>query len=197
MVGLIRHGLVKLDRAPVDLECCHEKHEGDRTIPFGTYCYLNEETQQAICTDCGAKESWSTKERVKKIIGVQEIVADIKAMKHEKKMLQDTVMLLKKQVNIYRMGEQDKEIDKQRKDILQLIADYLRTGAGTKQEKEMFEKMVKFVEESKARQDEMREEISNYLHYLIIPEENRLKKKKKGLPQGEQGEGEEEPIPAE
>jgi hypothetical protein len=100
-------------------------------------------------------------------------------------------MLLKKQVNLYRMGEQDLEIDRQRQEALQLLNSYFRSGAGTKDEKAMMQKVLLFVDGCKSRQEEMREEISNYLQFTLI-EEKKLKRRVQKQGHGEQEHEEEQ-----
>jgi hypothetical protein len=174
--GIIKLGVVKFDRAPADVRCCSTIHEGPRLIPFGVHCYLNVETQQAVCSDCGDKLAWSQKDRIKKIIGAKEIQHDIGALKKERKTLVDAVILLKNEVNIYRIAEQNKELEQQKQAAINMIGDYLGRGIATNEEKLMFQRFIVFLHKTEARQAEMKDEVSNYLKFHVITAE--MKKKK-------------------
>lgn len=174
--GVIKLGAIKFDRAPADVSCCARDHQGDRTIPFGVHCYLNPETQQAVCSDCGEKRQWSHKDRIKKIMGATEIQCDIKALKKEKKALIDAVLLLKKEVNIYRIAEQNKELEKQKQELFAVVRDFIDKGIATKDEKLMVQRVFNTIAKIEERQEEMKEEVSNYLRFHVITEDKKKKK---------------------
>src|SRR5271157_1429730 len=94
---------VKLVRVPVNTHCADPACK--KNLPFGSWAYWSEDAQLAICPDCGTKRGWSTKERADEIIKKLELQEDIKALKDQRKIEADALLLLKQEIDLHRFGE--------------------------------------------------------------------------------------------
>lgn len=162
---------IKLVRSPIDTHC------GDpdckKPIVFGAWTYYNPESMEAICPECGVKRGWSSKQRVMQLITALELREDVKALRKERKREADALFLLKKTVNLHRLGERDLELEQQILKLTNTVQDYLR-HCGIAQEKEALQKVFAMIQETQELQQEVRETLHNRL-FLIEKEETKLK----------------------
>jgi len=169
---------VRLIRSPKETECCNS--ECGAVIPFGAYAYMNSDTEEALCLECGVKRGLSSKDRAKQIVVYLELREDIKALKDEKKVHADALVLLKQQVDIYRLGERDLDLENRILTLAKLAEDFMRQSIGTVEEKEALRKLLDSVAEDQELRGEIRAQVERRLFWLKTAEK---KKKKKAVVQ--------------
>jgi hypothetical protein len=168
---------VKLMRSPINTHCANEECKKD--LPFGSWIYYCEETEDALCPECSVKRGWTPKDRVLLAIAKLELKEDIKALKQEKSVYADSLLMLKQQIDIYRLGEREVQLGAEISKLMKTVEDYLKT-CGTTSEKEGFKKVFDAILACKDLQKEIREQIESHLFILRpkkrseyqIPEEN-------------------------
>lgn len=163
---------LKLIRLPIDTTC----EDCDKKLPFGAWGYYHEQTQTAICPDCGTERGWSSKERVNGIIKKLELQEDIKALKKQRKVEADALYLLREQIDLHRLGERDLEVEQKIVEMTNLIQDYLRSF-GSPEEKKLFQQVQESVRNSQDLQKEIRSAVQSRLFLLERFEQERKKKK--------------------
>lgn len=161
---------VKLMRSPNSTYCANP--ECKRELPFGAWIYFSEETGDALCLSCGVNRGWTSKDRVTLIIGKLELKEDIKALKQEKQVYANTILMLKQQIDIYRLGERDIQLGVEISKLMKTVEDYLK-NCGTTPEKEGFKKVFDAILECKDLQKEIREQIESRL--LPLPKKAKRK----------------------
>jgi len=164
---------VKLIRLPIDTTC----EDCDKKLPFGAWGYYHEQTQTAICPDCGTERGWSSKERVNGIIKKLELQEDIKALKKQRKIEADALYLVREQIDLHRLGERDIEVEKQIVDMTNLVQDYLRNCGNSVEERKLFEQVQQSVRDAQDLQKEIRNAVQSRLFLLERFEQERRKKK--------------------
>lgn len=166
-------GKVSLMRSPVDTVC------GDpdcpKSLAFGTWVYYNAETQEAICIECAVKKGWTPKQRVNQLIRSLELREDIKALKRQRKIEMDALIMLKEKVDLHRLGERDGELEHRIMKTLDIVKDYLKT-CGTEEEREALHKVFDVIRETQELQKEVREQVYRRL-FLVEKKETRKQKK--------------------
>ena len=165
---------IRLIRSPKETKCCNS--ECGAVIPFGAYAYVNKDTEEALCLECGVKRGLSSKDRAKQIVAFLELREDLKALKDEKKVQADALVLLKQQVDIYRLGERDLDLEKQILHLCKLAEDYLRQGLNSPGEKEALEMLQAAVREAQELQREVRDQVEKRLFWLKTSEKKAKKK---------------------
>lgn len=166
-------GKVELKRVPIDTACCACRKD----IPFGTIAFVNLDTNQALCHECGVARGMDSKQRATKIVAALELNADVKALNKLKKSYEEACVMLKKEVDLYRLGEFEKEIEKQRVNLMDMIERYLRTGTATAEEKELLKKIDHFLLSAKDRQAEIHQIINEHLSFYKIPFDQKRKRR--------------------
>lgn len=164
---------VKLVRIPVDGSC----EDCKKALPFGSWAFYHADSEKAICPDCGVRRGWSSKERADAIIEKLELQEDIKALKKQRKVEADALLLLREEIDLHRLGERDLELEGQIVNITALIQDYLRKCA-TPEEKELFQSLLSALRETQDLQKEVRNHVQSRLFLL---ERTEQKRRKKGL----------------
>lgn len=164
---------VKLMRCPIDTQCGN--HECKKDIPFGAWAYYDPRSGEAICPECAVKRGWTPKERVKQLIKALELREDVKALKEQRKIEADALILLKKQINLHRLGESDLELEKQIIALMNTVDSYLKQ-CGTPKEKEALDKVFDVIQETQELQKEVRTRIQNRL-FVLKKKESTIKKK--------------------
>lgn len=170
---MVEGGTVKLMRAPIDTNCVDcPKH-----LPYGVWIYYNPESEDALCIECGIKRGWMPKQRIKQLIKTLELREDIKALKLQRKQLLASLMQLKRQINIHKLGERDLVLEQQIVKLGDKVQDYLRV-CGTAEEADALNKVFEVIRDTQEIQKEVREEVANRL-FLVNQETEREKKKKR------------------
>lgn len=162
---------IKLVRSPIDTHCGDP--ECKKPLAFGAWAYFNPDSQEAICPECGVKRGWSSKQRVLQLITALELREDVRALRKERKCEADALFLLKKTVNLHRLGERDLELEQQILKLMATVQDYL-SHCGIAQEKEALQKVFATIQETQELQRELREVLHNRL-FLFEKEETKLK----------------------
>jgi hypothetical protein len=162
--------LVKLIRCPIDTNCS----ECRKDLNFGVWAYFNAETNEAICVQCGTKKGWSSKDRVKNIIKAMELELDIKALRGMKKVETNALLLLRKEVKLYRLGERDLELEQQILKLMGTVQDYFKE-CGTSKEKEALDRVFEVIRETQTLQKEVREQVQSRT-FLMQRQRKKLKK---------------------
>jgi len=167
---------VKLIRCPIDTQCggC-----GD-SIPFGAWAYYDPRSGEAVCPECGVERGWTSKERIKQLIQGLEIRENLKVLKEQVKIETDALMLLKKQIDLHRLGERDLQLETQIIELMNTVDSYLKQ-CGTPKEKEALDKMFDVMRETQELQKEVREQVQNRLFVLERKEAAARKKRQKAL----------------
>lgn len=165
---------IQLMRCPKETECAN--HDCGAVIPFGAYAYVNSDTKAALCLECGVKRGLSSKDRAKQIVAYLELREDIKALKDEKKVQSDALVLLKQQVDLFRLGERDLDLEKQILSLLKVAGDYLRQGVASQNEKDALNKVSNTIREAQELQREIRDQVDRRLFWFKTAEK-KLKKK--------------------
>ena len=149
---------INLARSPEDTECsgCGE------TVLLGTFAYVNSDTEQVLCLKCGVERGWSSKDRVKQIITFLELKQSIKALKAEQQVIADGVLMLKKQVDLLRLGERHAELEQDIATLTRIALEYLRLGVSDG-EKEALQKLQDVVCGAEELQKEIRDQVRNQL----------------------------------
>jgi len=169
-------GTVKLMRCPIDTQCgsCKEP------LPFGAWAYYDSRSGEGICPECAVKRGWSPKERVKQLIKALELQEDIKALKEQRKIEIDALILLKKQIDLHRLGERDLELETKIIELMNTVDGYLKQ-CGTPKEKEALGKVFDVIRETQELQKEVRDRVQNRLFVLERKEAAIKKKAQKAL----------------
>lgn len=166
---------VKLIRSPIDTNC--DDSECRKDIPFGAWCYYDPQSGTAICIECAVKRGWSPKDRVMQLIKALELREDVKALREQRKIELDALMLLKEKIDLHRLGERDLDLERQIITLTDTVQDYLRQ-CGTPEEKKALDKVFEVIRETQELQKEVREYVQNRL-FLVERKEAALKKKQK------------------
>ena len=161
-------------RSPEETECCNR--ECGAAIPFGAYAYVNSDTEAALCLECGVKRGLSSKNRAKQIVAFLELREDLKALKDEKKVQADALVLLKQQVDVYRLGERDLELENRILTLAKLAEDFMRQNIGTSEEKEALRRLLESVAEDQELRGEIRAQVERRLFWLKTAEKKTKKK---------------------
>jgi hypothetical protein len=152
--------VVKLMRCPIDTHCsCGFE------ISFGAWCYYNQKTMEALCIECSVKRGWSPKDRVTQLVTLLELREDVKALRSQKKIESDGLMLLREKVDLHRLGERDLELEGQITKVLSVVTDYLQHCASVP-EKEGLPKVFEVIKDTQNLQREIREFIENRMFLL-------------------------------
>ncbi len=163
---------IKLVRCPVDAQCASP--ECKRPLPFGTWVYFNPVSEEAICPECAVKRGWSSKQRVMQLITALELREDIKTLKVERKIAADALFLVKKTLDLHRLGERDLELEQQIMKLMNTVRDYLQHCA-SEPEKDGLQKISSAIQECQELQREVREAVHNRL-FLVEKDEVKLKR---------------------
>jgi hypothetical protein len=165
---------VKLMRSPKETECCN--HECNAPISFGAYAYVNSDTEEALCLECGVKRGLSSKDRAKQVVEYLELRELIKALKDEAKVQGNGLVLLKEQVDIYRLGERDLDLEKSVLALAKMAEDFMRQSIGTSEETEALRKLLESIAEDQELRAEIRAQVERRLFWLKTAEK-KVKKK--------------------
>jgi hypothetical protein len=143
---------IKLMRVTEDTECkdCNKK------LPFGTFAHFHEETETAICVDCGVKRGWENKDVVKSIIKKLELQKDIKALAARRKVYSEALAMMKEKIDLHLLGEQDKELEDDIVKLMTKVKEYINNVA-SKKEKEALADLFKTIDDTKKTQKVIRE----------------------------------------
>jgi len=168
-------GTVKLMRSPIDTNCgsCKEP------IPFGAWVYYNPQSGEAVCPECAVQREWTPKERITQIMRTLELREDLKVLKEQVKIETDALILLKKTINLHRLGERDLQLETQIVELITTVQSYLNQ-CGTPKEKEAFDKLIDVIRETQELQKEVREHVQNRL-FMLEKQTTARKKKQKAL----------------
>jgi hypothetical protein len=151
-------------RSPKDTKCCNR--DCGVAIPFGAYAYVNSDTKEALCLECGVKRGLSSKDRAKQIVAYLEFREDIKVLKDEKKVQGDALVMLKQQVDLFRLGERDLDLEKQILELSKLASDYLRSNLASDEEKAALKQLLAAIETARELQREIRDQVERRLFWL-------------------------------
>jgi hypothetical protein len=161
-------------RSPKETVCCNR--ECGAAIHFGAYAYVNSDTKEALCLECGVKRGLSSKDRAKQIVAYLELREEIKALKDEKKVQGDALVLLKQQVDLFRLGERDLDLEKQIMSLSNLAKDYLRSNLASDEEKVALQQLLDAVEDARELQREIRDQVERRLFWLKSAESKAKKR---------------------
>jgi len=143
--------VIKLIRSPIDTNCCHCPSK----IPFGVWAYYNASTGDAICIDCATKKGWTPKDRVNQIIQKLELQEDIKALRKQRKIESEALLLIQREVDVYQVAEEDRKISGQIVRLLAAVEEYIKS-IGSGEEKEAFQKVFEETRNCQELQKEVR-----------------------------------------
>jgi len=166
---------IQLMRSPKETICCNR--DCGAVISFGAYAYVNSDTKEALCLECGVKRGLSSKDRAKQIVAYLELREDIKVLKDERKILADALVMLKQQVDLFRLGERDLDLEKQILSLSKLAEDYLRNNLASDEEKAALQQLLDAIEDSREMQREIRDQVERRLFWLKSME-SKVKKRK-------------------
>jgi hypothetical protein len=166
---------IQLMRSPRETKCCNR--ECGAAISFGAYAYVNSDTNEALCLECGVKRGLSSKDRAKQIVAYLELREDIKVLKDEKKVQGDALVMLKQQVDLFRLGERDLDLEKSILSLSKLASDYLRSNLASDEEKAALQQLLGAVEDAREMQREIRDQVERRLFWLKSAE-SQVKKRK-------------------
>ncbi len=164
---------IDLVRVPVDVECtdCGKK------LPFASWAYFNADSEQAICVECAAQRGWASKDRVKDLIAKLELQEDIKALKKERSVWANALLLLKEQTDLHRLGERIIELEMQATRLMGRVQNYMEKVA-TAEEKAVLKQVIEELREVTELQKEIRDHLESRL-FLLERKERKHKRKEK------------------
>ena len=154
--------IIDLAQVGKDTKCANK--DCLNIIPFGTFGFVNSETGEALCLDCGAARGFTTKARVKMLLATKELKQTIKLLKAEEKTRLDAIAMLDQKIDLTRLGERDVEIENKIVALTELTSKYFREGIGTAEEKAMRDAVMKVIEELRELQLEIRDRVENGLY---------------------------------
>lgn len=169
---------VKLVRLPVNATCADPGCK--KSLPFGTWAFYHDDSETALCVDCAVKRGWSSKDRVNELMKKLELVEDIKALRKQRKVEADALIMIREQVNLHRLGERDADLEKQIETLIATVKDYFQKCA-TSEEKKALEQVERALRETYDLQKEVREQVQKRL-FLIERTEQKRKNKGQVVP---------------
>jgi len=149
---------IKLIRIPIDTNCVHCPTK----IPFGVWAYYNPDAGDAICIECATKKGWMPKDRVNQIIQKLELQEDIKALRKQRKIESDALLIMKREVEIYEVASEDRKLSGQIVRLMATVEDYMKS-IGDGEEKKALKNVFKETEKSQELQRELRALVKNRL----------------------------------
>lgn len=174
-------------RVPINTNCADCKTK----INFGVYAYYSEQTDDTLCIDCGTKRGWSTKQRVKTVIKNLEAKEELKAIKLQTKIELSTLLYYKKTIDLYKLGENDIQLENQIVTLLKSATDYMEKVA-TPEEKKTLKKLQFEIRKTQEMQKQIREEIHSRI--FLLDKEKKKRKRKLLYQDEEEKKSQEEPI---
>jgi hypothetical protein len=158
---------IKLIRSPIDTNCVHCPSK----IPFGVWTYYEPSTGNAICIECATTKGWMPKDRVNQIIQKLELQEDIKALRKQRKIESDALLLMKREVDVYQVAEEDRKLSGQLVRLMATVEDYMKS-IGDEEEK----KALKAVFEETRKCQELQREVRAVVKNRLVLFEKRRKK---------------------
>ena len=152
---------VKLIRSPIDTNCVHCPAK----IPFGIWVYYEPTTGNAICITCATTKGWMSKERVNQLIKKLELQEDVKALRKQRKIETDALLLVRRELDLNEIMKKDRELEGQIVKLMQHVEEYLK-AAGEKEEKKILKNVFDEIRRTQELQKEIRELVKDRLFLL-------------------------------
>jgi hypothetical protein len=162
---------IRLIRLPIDTNCSDCK----RPLSFGIYGYFNADSQDALCIGCGVKRGWCSKDRALNIVKKLELTQDLKALRDQAKIEADALLLVRQQIDLHRIGENDALLERQMLSLIDTANDYLHHVA-TEPEKEALKKLLDTIQDAQKLQQEIREQVQSRFFFLERLDQKRKRK---------------------
>jgi len=152
---------VKLMRCPIDTNCadCRDK------LAFGVWVYYESQTGNALCIECAVKRGWTPKQRVNQLIEKLELQEDIKALRKQRKIETDALLLIKQETALYEGAKRGPELEANIVKLMQTVESYLK-ACGTPEEREALTNVFTTMRQAQELQKETRELIQGRLFLL-------------------------------
>ena len=124
---------VKLIRSPIDTNCvdCSAK------VPFGIWVYYEPASGNAVCIECGTKKGWMPKDRANQLIQKLELQEDIKALRKQRKIETEALLLVRREIDLGEVVKKDHELEGEIVTLMRRVEDYLRASGDKEEEKKL------------------------------------------------------------
>ena len=152
---------VKLIRSPIDTNCVHCPSK----IPFGVWSYYEPTTGNAVCVECATTKGWMSKERVNQLIKKLELQEDIKALRKQRKIETDELLLVRREFDLHEVSRKDRELEGQIVKLMQHVEEYLKS-CGEKEEKKILKNVFDEIRKTQDLQKEVRELVKDRIFLL-------------------------------
>lgn len=152
---------VKLIRSPIDTNCVHCPSK----IPFGIWVYYEPTTGNAVCIECATTKGWMSKERVNQLIKKLELQEDIKALRKQRKIDTDELLLVRREIDLSEVARKDRELEGQIVKLMQHVEEYLKS-CGEKEERKILKDVFDEIRKTRNLQKEVRELVKDRLFLL-------------------------------
>jgi len=165
---------IQLMRSPKETKCCNR--DCGAVISFGAYAYVNSDTKEALCLECGVKRGLSSKDRAKQIVAYLELREVSKALKDETKVQADALVMLKQQVDLFRLGERNLDLEKAVLSLKDVAEKFLRESIGSAAEKEAVRKLLAAVDEDLELRKQIQDQVEARLYWFRVAEKKAKRK---------------------
>jgi hypothetical protein len=132
----LKHKPIKFERVTFNTKCL----DCGKDLPFGYYAHFHADSGCAICVDCGVKRGWSDKAIAQNSAKLQELKADLAALRKRVKVESQGLFLIEEKVGLHQIGEGYNELEKQIEGALAKLQSYLFAVA-TPQEKALLQEL--------------------------------------------------------
>lgn len=117
---LLKYSPIKFERITMDLKCL----DCGRPLPFGAWAHFHSESGCAICVDCGTKRGWSDKAIATNNAKLQELKAELSALRKRVKIESQGLYLIEEKVELHKIGQNYGELEKLIEGTVAKIEDY-------------------------------------------------------------------------
>lgn len=166
--------VIRLMRCPIETNC------GDCKTPvnFGSWCYYEPSSGNAVCIDCGTKRGWQPKNRVNLIVEKLELQEDVKALTKQRKIEMEALLCIRKELDLREIGKRDLDLEGKIITLMGTVEEYLKQGIASKDEEKTLKAVFEEIKHAQDLQKEIRETVHNRLFLL----EKRKRKIKVQMP---------------
>lgn len=164
----------RMMRCPIDTHCSEEGCK--KEIRFGAWCYYHPH-EGTLCPECGVKRGWTGKDRIRRVIEYYELKYDLQEIKREIKEDMEQLADIKTRVNIYELGQRNKDLEEIQKEMGKLALDFMRKAYATPEEKELVKRILKQDEDIEQLKKQIKEEVAARFKFF----QKKKKRKKEAI----------------
>ncbi len=121
----LKYSPIKFERVTMNLKCL----DCGKDLPFGFWAHFHAESGCAICVDCGAKRGWSDKAIATNNAKLQELKAELAALRKRVKVESQGLYLIQEKVGLHQIGEGYNELEKQIEGAIDKLQSYFNSVA--------------------------------------------------------------------